>query len=351
MKGSIDRVRTILRGGTPDRPPLYDLLRNDAIIAHFAGEPATVENGPEVVFRAYEPAIDATRPLIRTPNAEREERLADGSTRRYYRWTIWNSPVPYASGDDYAARKKRLLDAWDGGWNPARQAALDATLARHADERRRLGEVYRFLAGPCEWLESLYCDTGLDRFVYFLADYPDLIEELLEINTLETILWAAHLPADPDIDAVFLADDLAYRTGSIFNPRWLDRVYMPRLARIVEAFHRRNIKVLYHSDGNLWRILDALVDAGIDALNPLEVIAGMDAGEVHRRYPRLLLAGGIDVSGLLVFGSPEAIRQTVRCVIDAAEARILAGSSTEVHNAVPLENYLALRDAVLEYRS
>ena len=65
MKGSRERVRTMLRGGTPDRPPLYDLLRNDAVIAHFAGEPATVENGPEVVFRAYEPAIDATRPLIR----------------------------------------------------------------------------------------------------------------------------------------------------------------------------------------------------------------------------------------------------------------------------------------------
>lgn len=347
MQGSRERVRTILRGGTPDRPPLYDLLRNDAVVAHFAGEPATVENGQEVVFRAYEPAIDATRPLVRTPNRDRTETLADGRERRYSRWTIWTSPRRFATADDYVAEKKRLLSAWDDAWTAARQQALDANLAEQVDQQRRLGEIYRFLVGPCEWIESLYHEVGLDKFAYFLADHPDLIEELLEINARETILWAEHLPDDPAIDAVFLADDLAYRTSSIFNPRWLDRVYMPRLKRIVAAFHRRNIKVMFHSDGKLWRILDSLVAAGIDALNPIEVMAGMDVGEIHRRYPRLLLAGGIDVSDLLVFGNPKAVREAVRRTIDAAEGRIMVGSSTEVHDAVPLENFLAMREAVL----
>ena len=351
MQGSRERVRTILRGGTPDRPPLYDLLRNDAVVAHFAGEPATVENGPEVVFRAYEPAIDATRPLIRTPNRDRTETLAGGRERRYSRWTIWNGPRRFASADAYVAEKRRLLDAWDGAWTTARQAALDAKLTEHAGEQHRLGEVYRFLVGPCEWLENLYHEVGLDTFVYLQADCPGLIDQLLEINARETILWAEHLPADPAIDAVFLADDLAYRTATIFNPRWLDRAYMPRFARIVEAFHRRNIKVMFHSDGNLWRILDALVEAGIDALNPIEVMAGMDVGEIHRRYPGLLLAGGIDVSDLLVFGNPQAVREAVRRTIDAAEGRIMVGSSTELHDAVPLENFLAMREAVLEYRA
>jgi hypothetical protein len=350
MQGSKERVKTILRGGTPDRPPLYDLLRNDAVVAHFAGEPVTVENGVSVVFRAYAPAIDATRPLIRTPNAEREETLPDGRRRRYSRWTIWTSPRVFAAADDYVAEKKRLLAAWDDTWTAARQAALEAKLAEHDEEQRRLGEVYRFLVGPCEWLTGLYHEVGLDQFVYFMTDYPDLVGELLEIAARETILWAEHLPADREFDAVFLADDLAYRSGPLFNPRWMERVYMPRLARIIDAFHRRNIQVLFHSDGNLWKILDGLVEAGIDALNPIEVMAGMDVGEIHRRYPKLLMAGGIDVSDLLVFGTPAAIRETVHRTIDAAEGRILVGSSTEVHDAVPLRNFLAMRDAVLEYR-
>src|ERR1039457_5503513 len=33
-----------------------------------------------------------------------------------------------------------------------------------------------------------------------------------------------------------------------------------------------------------------------------------------------------------------------------SEGRIMVGSSTEVHDAVPLENFLAMREAVLEYR-
>ena len=51
MKGSIERVRTLINGGTPDRPPLFDLLRNDAVLSHFAGEKAyfsrtLAESGP-----------------------------------------------------------------------------------------------------------------------------------------------------------------------------------------------------------------------------------------------------------------------------------------------------------------
>jgi len=67
MQGSLERVRAVLRGDLPDRAPLYDLLRNDAVVSHFAGETLTLENAPRVVYRAYEPAIDATRPEARSP--------------------------------------------------------------------------------------------------------------------------------------------------------------------------------------------------------------------------------------------------------------------------------------------
>jgi uroporphyrinogen decarboxylase len=95
-------------------------------------------------------------------------------------------------------------------------------------------------------------------------------------------------------------------------------------------------------------ILDNLVDAGIDGLNPIEVLSGMDIGEIHRRHPHIFMAGGIDVSQLLPFGSPAEVKDAVIRAIDAAEGRIMIGSSTELNNDVPLENFLALREAVLE---
>jgi uroporphyrinogen decarboxylase len=119
---------------------------------------------------------------------------------------------------------------------------------------------------------------------------------------------------------------------------------------VIDALHARGKKAVFHSDGDLNSVLDDLVDSGIDGLNPIEIAAGMDLADLHRRYPRLLFFGGIDVSALLPFGSPDEVRDAVVKAIDDTEGRILVGSSTEVTNAVPLENYLALRGAATNYR-
>jgi uroporphyrinogen decarboxylase len=95
-------------------------------------------------------------------------------------------------------------------------------------------------------------------------------------------------------------------------------------------------------------ILDDLVETGIDGLNPIEVLAGMDVGVIHRRYPHLFMCGGIDVSQLLPFGTTKEIYDTTKRTINEAEGRIMVGSSTELQNTVPLENFLAMRQAALD---
>jgi hypothetical protein len=61
------------------------------------------------------------------------------------------------------------------------------------------------------------------------------------------------------------------------------------------------------------------------------------------------MAGGIDVSQLLPYGKPQEVKDTVNRALDVAGGRLMVGSSTELNNEVPLENFLAMRDAVLEY--
>ena len=339
----------MIRGDKPDRVPLYDLLRNDAVVSHFAGETLTVENGRLVTYRAYDPAVDATRPLIRTPNEERAETGEDGRARRYFRWTIWVGPRRYNDAAHYAGEKRRYLDTLDTSWTPADQRDLERQLAGWRQESDALGNVFLFRVGPCEWLTNIYHEIGLEQFCYFQADMPELIDELLGAAFHKAAQWADHLPGDHGLDAIFLADDIAFKSGTLLRPAWFEDHYFARLARVCEAYHRKGIRVLFHSDGRLYRILDGLVEAGIDGLNPIEILAGMEVGEIHRRWPKLFLAGGIDVSDLLPFGTPDQVRQAVRRAIEDAEGRILIGSSTELHDGVPLENFLAMRQAVLEY--
>lgn len=349
MQDSIQRVRTVINGGTPDRAPIYELFRNDAVISHFAGETLTIENAEEVVYRAYEPALDATRPTVRRPGREETVTLEDGRQQRSFRWTTWTEEKHYPSGEAYAAAKRKQLDAFDPSWTPARQEAMDRAMGWIAEERRRLGEVFFFPSAPALGLTGTFKEVGLEQFCYYLADYPDVIDELFACQAVNAVTWVEHYPDEHGLEAVFVGDDIAFKTGPLLSPAWFDAHYRERFARVMAAYHARGIKVLFHSDGNLNALMDRLVEAGIDGLNPIEVLAGMDVADLHRRYPGLFMAGAIDVSQLLPFGSPREIKETVARTIDAAEGRIMVGSSTELNNEVPLENYFALRDAVLEH--
>jgi uroporphyrinogen decarboxylase len=95
--------------------------------------------------------------------------------------------------------------------------------------------------------------------------------------------------------------------------------------------------------------LDDLVEAGIDGLNPLEVLAGMSVAAVRERYPGLFLTGGIDVSQLLPYGTPDEVRRVCRRTIaDAAGGGYFLGSTTELHWDVKLENAIAMFDVAYE---
>lgn len=349
MKGSIERVSAVLRGEMPDRAPLFDLLRNDAVLEHFSGRHLTFENAREAVYSAYAPAIDATRPNVGMPSREETKILEDGREQRRYRWTTWTPHVEYRDSESYEAAKRAQIQASDPtAWDADRQAGLEKYLGWIDEEKERLGETFFVpcISGP--GLMGIYCEVGLEAFSYYLADCPDVIVEMLEHNTLESVTQAEHYPDGHGLLVGFLGEDIAFNSGTLVSPAWLREHYFPRLARAISAWHAKGIKVLFHSDGNLNAILDDLVEAGIDGLNPIEVLAGMDIAEIHRRHPRLFMAGGIDVSQLLPFGSPAAVKDAVKRALDAAEGRIMIGSTTELNNDVPLENFLALREAVFE---
>jgi len=352
------RVRVLLEGRIPDRPPLFDLLHNDAVIEYFSSERITEENKERVVPLAISTALDATRPRIRLPQQEREEILPDGRRRRFERWTEWEGPRRYNSSSEYCEeRKKSLATSWD--WNEKDEKELEEQIHYNLECERRLGDVYLFWGRVVDTigfgfvdtgLNFLYNEIGLEQFAYLMADCPQIISAQLEYYTTKSIQKIHHIPPEVKVESIFIAEDIASKDSTLFSPLFLRREFFPRLAKIIKECHSRGIKVLFHSDGNLMSVLDDLIEAGIDILNPIDVAAGMKIREIHRRYPNLLMAGGIDANHLLPFARPEEIKDAVKRAIDDAEGKIMIGSSTEVHNAIPLENYLALWNTVKEFR-
>jgi uroporphyrinogen decarboxylase len=95
-------------------------------------------------------------------------------------------------------------------------------------------------------------------------------------------------------------------------------------------------------------VLDDMIEAGIDGLNPIEPIAGMDIGLLKRRYGKnLILVGNVDCSQVLPLGTvEEVIGAAKECLRLAGHGGgLFIGSSSEIVPATPVENILAFYEA------
>ena len=346
MKGSSQRVRRVMALEKPDRTPLFDLLPNDAVLQHFNhGVPVAIGDDRSGA-RAIAAAVDGSRSAAFSPSEEGVHRHEDGRVTRRLRWTAWRERVRYGSSEEYQEAKKRELAGWeDEVGKPARSDNSD-----QVDVKSWFGDdLYYLMSAPCPGLMGIWSEVGLEPFSYYLYDCEDVIIEQLECNTAHACRWIDGLPEDDPFECVFIGEDIAFKNGPMMQVVWLEKHYFPRLARVIASLHAKGKKVMFHSDGNLNAIMDGLAGAGIDALNPIEIMAGMDLADLHRRYPRLVFAGGIDVSHLLPFGTPQQVRDAVVKAIEDTEGQILVGSSTEVFSIVPLENFLAMRETAMGY--
>jgi uroporphyrinogen-III decarboxylase len=87
-----------------------------------------------------------------------------------------------------------------------------------------------------------------------------------------------------------------------------------------------------------------LVDAGIDGLNPLERRAGMALEEIRRRYPRLVLTGGMCNTDTLVNGPLQRIRDEARTILDLGRDGGIVIGTHSISPEVPPDHFAAYLD-------
>lgn len=145
--------------------------------------------------------------------------------------------------------------------------------------------------------------------------------------------------------------DLADNQATIYSPEFFRKVVAPRYARKVRAAHEMGFSYIFRSDGNIWAITDELFTGiGCDAYGEIDVDAGMDLYELHRRYPDLVLWGGLSCGRLLRKGTPQQVKDEARRLIDAIgrDGCLVIGSSNAIMPGTPPENILALREAIMQ---
>jgi uroporphyrinogen decarboxylase len=204
--------------------------------------------------------------------------------------------------------------------------------------------------------EAAWGLRGLEQLLTdFVAD-PDLADQILEIP-YQYHLAAAKKLVEMGVDMIWTGDDVGAQNAMMISPKHWRRFLKPRMANFIAELKAINpdVKVAYHSDGNILPIIPELVEIGLDILNPIQP-ASMDPAQLKKEFgDKLCFWGSIDEQYTLPLGKPEEVRAEVLTRLETLgkNGGLIIGPTHHVQLDTPLENFWAMVKAVTEtpYRS
>ena len=187
---------------------------------------------------------------------------------------------------------------------------------------------------------------------------PDYVKEVFDrqtdiaINNLQYIKDAC----GDKIDVVYTCGtDFGYQTGQFCSPAVFRDVWTPSYRKMNDWIHANTTwKIIKHSCGAVVPLIPCFIEAGFDVLNPVQVSAvDMDAKRLKTEFGRDLSfwGGGVDTQLTLPFGTPAEVRKQVleRCAIFGKNGGFVFNPIHNVQQAVPVQNIVAMIDAVKEF--
>ncbi len=182
-------------------------------------------------------------------------------------------------------------------------------------------------------------------FVYGMSDHPEDVLAEGERRCQATIDRGKHL-VDAGVEVITMCADYCFNTGPFLSPRQWDRFIGQFYNRQVRELKEYGAKVVKHTDGNLMLLLSRLVDAGADALQSIDPMAGVDIAQVKRLVgDKICLIGNVHL-GKLQSGTRDEIRESAEyCMRYGGKGGgYIYGSCNSIFPGVPAENYLYMLD-------
>ncbi len=199
----------------------------------------------------------------------------------------------------------------------------------------------------------------MDKYLLYTALYPEatirMSERLCELYCRDIVKWLEAV--GPYIDIMLFGDDLGSNQGPLIDPEMYRLYYKPfhkKMWTLVKELSP-HVKILLHSCGSIEPFLDDLIDAGLDAVNPVQISAhAMDLKTLKNKYEGRITfwGGGCDTQSVLSGSTPVEIEEHVK-----SQLNIMKGTGgfvfQQVHNIlsnVPAENTIKMLDTVLANR-
>ena len=235
---------------------------------------------------------------------------------------------------------------------PDKSSWLDDNMRTAAKEAHESGNFAWIMAGHI--YENAWQVRGYEEFLMDLATRRDWAEFILN-RFCENSLAVAVAAAKADYDCIRTGDDVANQNAMMFHPQLWREVMKPLWAKVIAAAReiKPGIHVWYHSDGNVWDILDDLVEIGVTILNPVQPEC-MDPTAIRKRMgKRLAFDGCVGTQTTFPFGNPDNMRKTILELsenLDALNGGLMLSPTHILEPEVPPENIVAFFNACNELK-
>ena len=200
-------------------------------------------------------------------------------------------------------------------------------------------------------LTHLYEDAwqirGYEEFLMDMYDRPEFCEYIFD-RLKERNLTKARAAARAGVDMIHSGDDVANQNTLMFSIDHWRRFLKCRWAEVYAAVKEidPDVRIWYHSDGNIEEIIPELIEIGVDILNPVQPEC-MNVLEIKEKYgDALVLDGTIGTQTTMPFGTPDDVRNVVseRIRTLGRDGGLILSPTHILEPEVPIENIMAFVD-------
>jgi uroporphyrinogen decarboxylase len=190
-----------------------------------------------------------------------------------------------------------------------------------------------------------------DFLLNTLAD-PDLVMDLIKILH-DYCLQEMEIYLQYPVDMMKVGSGIITTTGPMVSWEQVEELETSFIREQIGIIREAGLPVFFHIDGKVDNLIPDFIEMGVDVLNPIDPSGEVqDIFEIKSLYGNhITLSGNINIDTILKNGSPEAVKQDV---IEHMErlgkgGGYIVSSSHNLHELIPVENFYAMRDAVMEY--